>query len=76
MSSGTLIELTVEQLEQVTGGASTSNSGFDTNSGQGNLNNDNVQNNPGTVTETGPKGVLKNSNTDNPNYSISGPGNS
>lgn len=71
-----LRELTRDEIELVAGGASTSNNGFDSNSGQGNLNNDNVQNNPGTVTETGPKGVLKNSNTDNPNYSISGPGNS
>jgi hypothetical protein len=69
-------ELTPDEIEVVAGGASTSNNGFGSNSGQGNLNNGNVQNNPGTVTETGPKGVLKNNNTDNPNYTISGPGNS
>ncbi|WP_262265680.1 bacteriocin [Microvirga yunnanensis] len=69
-------ELHEKELKQVSGGASTSNEGFDSNSGQGNLNNDNVRNNPGTVTESGPKGVLKNDNTDNPNYSISGPGQS
>lgn len=69
-------ELSPDELDAVTGGASTSNNGFDSDSGQGNLNNDNVQDNNGTVTEIGPKGVLKNGNTDNPNYSLSGPGNS
>ncbi|TWA55990.1 bacteriocin-like protein [Azospirillum baldaniorum] len=67
--------LSKTELDQVSGGASTSNNGFDSNSGQGNLNNDNVKNNPGTVTETGPKGVLKNNNTDNPNYTYDPPGN-
>jgi hypothetical protein len=62
-----------EELGKVAGGVK---NGFDQNSGQGNLNNDNVKDNPGTVTESGPKGVLKNNNTDNPNYDISGPGNS
>jgi hypothetical protein len=66
-------ELDGKELNQVSGGVK---NGFDSNSGQGNLNNDNVRNNNGTVTESGPKGVLKNGNTDNPNYSISGPGNS
>jgi hypothetical protein len=69
-------QLTTDEIAAVSGGASTSNNGFGSNSGQGNLNNDNVQNNNGTVTETGPKGVLMNNNTSNPNYSISGPGNS
>jgi hypothetical protein len=69
-------ELTISEIAAVAGGASTSNSGFDINQGQGNLNNNNVQNNPGTVTESGPKGVLKNGNTDNPNYTLTGPGRS
>jgi hypothetical protein len=69
-------ELTPDEIDVVAGGASTSNNGFGSDSGQGNLNNDNVRSNPGTVTESGPNGVLKNGNTDNPNYSISGPGNS
>ena len=62
-----------KELKKVSGGVK---NGFGSDSGQGNLNNDNVRNNPGTVTESGPRGVLKNDNTDNPNYSISGPGNS
>jgi hypothetical protein len=68
--------LTEQELVNVAGGASTSNSGFDTNTGQGNLDNDNSNNSPnnGTAEETGPKGVLKNNNTDNPNYTVDLPG--
>ena len=49
--------------------------GFDTKQGQGNINNDNVKNNPGTVTETGPKGALKNGNTPDNTVTHCGPGN-
>jgi hypothetical protein len=68
--------LTEQELVNVAGGASTSNSGFDTNTGQGKLDNDNSNNSPnnGTAEETGPKGVLKNNNTDNPNYTVDLPG--
>jgi hypothetical protein len=68
--------LTEQELVNVAGDASTSNSGFDTNTGQGNLDNDNSNNSPnnGTAEETGPKGVLKNNNTDNPNYTVDLPG--
>ena len=68
--------LTEQELINVAGGASTSNNGFDTNTGQGNLDNDNSNNpsNNGTAEETGPKGVLKNNNTDNPNYTADLPG--
>lgn len=76
MTSVPMRELSHAEIDAVVGGASSSNNGFGSDSGQGNLNNDNVKNNPGTVTESGPKGVLKNGNTDNPNYTISGPGNS
>ena len=48
--------------------------GFGTKQGQGNINNDNVQNNPGTVTETGPKGALKNGNTPDNTVTTCGPG--
>lgn len=58
----------------VSGGASRWNNGFDAKSGQGNLDNLNVKYNNGTTTESGPKGVLKNDNTDNPNYTIDLPG--
>jgi hypothetical protein len=45
--------------------------------GQGNLNNDNVQNNPGTVTVSGPPGQINNQqNFDCNNCVNSGPGNS
>jgi hypothetical protein len=69
-------ELTEAELKLVSGGASADNNGFDENTGQGNLNNENVQDppNPGTAKESGPKGVLKNNNTDNPNYTIDLPG--
>jgi hypothetical protein len=68
--------LTSKETSTVAGGASTSNNGFDKQSGQGNLSNDGSSNlpNAGTTTESGPKGVLKNDNTDNPNYSIDLPG--
>lgn len=68
--------LTHEEALLVAGGASTSNNGFAKLSGQGNLGNDRSNNplNAGTTTESGPKGVLKNGNTDNPNYSIDLPG--
>jgi hypothetical protein len=61
--------LTRQELLSVAGGAG-NKTGFDSNSGQGNLDNENVQDPPneGTATESGPKGVLKNDNTDNPNY--------
>lgn len=68
-------DLSHEEHDLVAGGQG-NKTGFDSNSGQGNLKNDNVQDNPGTVTESGPRGVLKNNNTSNPNYTISGPGNS
>jgi len=68
-------DLAPEELDHVFGGQG-KKTGFGSNSGQGNLNNDNVRDNPGTVTESGPRGVLKNNNTDNPNFTISGPGNS
>jgi hypothetical protein len=66
-------QLTTQETAKVSGGVK---NGFDSDSGQGNLNNDNVKNNQGTVTESGPKGVLKNDNTDNPNYTLTGPGRS
>jgi hypothetical protein len=68
--------LTDNELILVSGGASTSNNGFDSNNGQGNLDNDSSNNstNNGTTTESGPKGVLKNDNTDNPNYIVDLPG--
>ena len=66
-------DLTQQELRSVAGGAG-KKSGFDSDSGQGNLDNDNVQDNPGTATESGPKGVLKNDNTDNPNYTQDLPG--
>jgi hypothetical protein len=50
--------------------------GFSSDSGQGNLNNDNVQNNNGTVTVSGPKGQIDKDNTDCHNCESSGPGNS
>lgn len=69
--------LTEQELLSVAGGAKDPPPpGFDSNSGQGNLDNDNVKDNPGTTSESGPKGVLKNDNTDNPNYTLNRPGNS
>ena len=65
--------LTEQEIAVVAGGAG-KKTGFASNSGQGNLNNDNVQDNPGTTTESGPRGVLKNNNTDNPNYTLDLPG--
>ena len=62
--------LTEQELLSVSGGKK----GFGSNSGQGNLDNDNVQDNSGTTTESGPRGVLKNDNTDNPNYTLDLPG--
>ena len=64
--------LTQEELLSVSGAGK--KTGFVSNSGQGNLDNDNVQDNSGTTTESGPRGVLKNSNTDNPNYTLDLPG--
>ncbi len=68
--------LTIEESKAVAGGASLSNNGFEKSSGQGNLSNDSSNNPPnsGTTTESGPKGVLKNDNIDNPNYVIDLPG--
>ena len=66
--------LQIAELAAVAGGASTSNNGFKSNSGQGNLANTNVKYNAGTTTESGPQGVLKNDNTNNPNYMIDLPG--
>ena len=65
--------LTEQELLSVSGGAG-KKSGFGSDSGQGNLDNDNVQDNSGTTTESGPRGVLKNDNTDNPNYTLDLPG--
>lgn len=66
--------LTIVEMTLTSGGASLSNNGFSAESGQGNLDNTNVKYNSGTTTESGPKGVLKNANTDNPNYMIDLPG--
>jgi hypothetical protein len=62
-----------EETDKVAGGVK---NGFGSDSGQGNLDNENTKDppNPGTATESGPKGVLKNNNTDNPNYEVDLPG--
>lgn len=69
--------LNLTEIAAVAGGASTSNNGFGSASGQGNLDNTSSSNlpNSGTTTESGPKGVLKNDNTSNPNYDVDLPGN-
>lgn len=66
--------LNSEETTAVGGGASLFNNGFGRASGQGNLGNTNVRYNNGTTTESGPRGVLKNNNTDNPNYVLDLPG--
>lgn len=62
------------EISAVAGGAK--QRGFVYTSGQGNLDNRNSANSPnsGTTTESGPRGVLKNENYDNPNYDLDLPG--
>ena len=48
--------------------------GFDTQSGQGNLSNENVQDNSGTTTVKGPRGQLKQGSTDCNNCTVDKPG--
>ena len=72
---------TVAILALVVGSASPTmaagqHNGFSDESGQGNLNNDNVQDNNGTVTVSGPKGQIDKGKTDCNNCESSGPGNS
>jgi hypothetical protein len=62
------LKLTPGQLDSIAAGKRA------TESGQGNLNNDNVQNNAGTVTVSGPPGQIKNDNTDCNNCTTTGPG--
>jgi len=63
------VKLTPEQMDSIAGGK------FATEQGQGNLNNNNVQNNPGTVTVSGPPGQIKQGNTECNNCTTTGPGN-
>jgi len=49
--------------------------GFASDSGQGNLSNENVQNNNGTTSVSGPKGQVDKGNTDCNNCSTDLPGN-
>ena len=65
------LKLTPGQLDSIAAGKRA------TESGQGNLNNDNVQNNAGTVTVSGPPGQINNQqNFDCNNCETSGPGRS
>lgn len=68
-------DLTKGECIVVAGGAGL-HKGFGSDSGQGNLDNDSSSNdaNSGTTSESGPRGVLKNGNTDNPNYVLDLPG--
>ena len=65
--------LSDQEIDKVAGGRK---NGFGSESGQGNLDNENTQDpaNPGTATESGPRGVLKNDKTSNPNYVADLPG--
>jgi hypothetical protein len=69
------VKLTPGQMDSIAGGKFAT----ETQQGQGNLNNNNVQNNPGTVTETtsGPPGQIKQGNTEcnNCTTTTTGPGN-
>ncbi|WP_262030017.1 hypothetical protein [Microvirga sp. Mcv34] len=49
--------------------------GFSSDTGQGNLNNENYKDNPGSVEVSGPKGQIDKGNTDCNNCTSSGPGN-
>jgi hypothetical protein len=63
--------LTDAQMDNITAGQM---NGFDSQSGQGNLNNDNVQNNNGTTTVSGPHGQVKQGITDCNNCQTDPPG--
>ena len=69
------VNLTPGQMDSIAGGKRAEI----TDQGQGNINNDNVQNNNGTVTETtsGPPGQINNGKTtcNNCETTTSGPGN-
>ena len=62
------LKLTPAQLDTIAAGKRA------TESGQGNLNNDNVQNNNGTTSVSGPPGQIKNDNFDCNNCTVDQPG--